>query len=147
MSMNTAQPHPHELREAARLAKYPNSVVERETLERLDQAVFDRVRNHEQALLQNARTLMEDAAVDEEAVTLIATQLAEDVRYPLRDGAAPSAELAERYERLRNLADAARKSLARAERDAGFMADKVADPYADLMSLYDRWPAIRPTIA
>lgn len=144
--MSMIPPHPHDVRLQARQAHYPNSLTEEATLRQIDDAVNDKVRLHERYLVQEARKLIDNSGVDEEAASSIITQLAEEVRYPLIDGGEPTTALAERYEQLRALAAQARQSLQRAEQDADFLAAKSADPYASLMKLYTKWPMIRPIL-
>jgi hypothetical protein len=57
-------PHPQQVREGARYATYPNSAVERERLQSIDQQVFALVRVHEQGLTQDGERVIEKYAVD-----------------------------------------------------------------------------------
>lgn len=146
--MPDTQPNPDAVRVAVRLAVYPNAEVERSTLSELDRAVFDRVRAHEQGLVEQAQTRREDAKVDEQAADELVATLRSEVRYTLDSPVAvvDLEGLAIRYKTLRALSEKAIHALEKAEAEEAFQQPKLADPYGDIVKLWDKWKMLRPVI-
>jgi hypothetical protein len=140
------QPNPHDLRITARQLNYPNRAFEDAAVKAVDDAVLDKVRFYEAQLVGSARDLMEAEKVHEVAAKEVVELLNTELRYPLLDGATPTAELAAQYERLRGQALAVKRSLMRAENDAAALASQAADPYKAVTALWEKWPNIRPIL-
>ncbi|MFJ3392301.1 hypothetical protein [Leifsonia aquatica] len=146
--MKITPPHPDSLRVAVRQQTYPNTATEREVVDETDRAVFDRVRLHEQALIERARASRTEAQVDEEAAAEIASSLRTEVIRAL-DRPATEVDLeaiAVRYKQLKALGEQAVRSLNRAIADEEYRRPKLAAPYDDLVALWQKWPTVRPTI-
>jgi hypothetical protein len=127
---------------------YPNTEKERETVDSTDRAVFDRVRTHEQALIEQARAARADAQVHEDAAIEIASALRNEVIRAL-DRPATEVDLeaiALRYKQLRAMGEQAITALNRAAADEEYRRPKLAAPYEDLVALWTKWPMVRPTI-
>jgi hypothetical protein len=136
-------PLPDVARMAARLAEYRNSTEEADTIRAVDRAVFDKVAQHEQALVANVRAFQETFAVDEAAAKDLTVAFEEEIRDQLdtREGAMP--ELLERYAELRSMATRAIEALKRADREAEWHLAKLADPYADYAAVVSKYPSLR----
>lgn len=139
-------PHPHELRVAARSAAYPNRTVEDETIRAIDTAVVDKVRMLEQILVNQAQELLRTRKRDEEAAVDLVVNLRNDLVRVLDAGAAPTGDLAARYQELRTQALKTKQSLAAAIGDAEYLMPNAADPYAYSQGLWDKWPLLRPAL-
>jgi hypothetical protein len=133
-----------------RLATYPNSEAERETLKAVDDAVFQRAREWEQYLVQAARQARVDAQVDTTAAQDTIDALQGEIRFaldrPIGEVQNNIGELAARYKTLRVTAERAIEALGRADHNEEVWAAKLADPYADLVALWSRWPMVRPQV-
>jgi hypothetical protein len=142
------QPNPDAVRLSVRLADYSNREVERESISSTDRAVFDRVRAHEQALIEQVKAHRADAKVDEQAATELMDALRGEVRYALdRPIAGVDLQgLASRYKTLRALSEKAIEALEKAEAEEAFMQPKLADPYGDIVKLWEKWAILRPTL-
>lgn len=145
------------IRLEAREATYRNSQDEAATIDAVDRAVFDRVRDSEHYNLQAAARLVEreERAANKEGSTELignAIQRAEALRGELsilRDelavGRKPTAELAERYDRIRREirqptgAGVGRNLVALADRAEG-AREKIADPIATVQHTLSRMP-------
>lgn len=144
--MANFQPNPHEVRENARRAQYPNSTTEREVLAEIDNAVWDRVRVHEDYIAEAIQNGRKGASADMAAADLFVDQVRTDVVYPLTEGRLPTADLAQRYRTLKAVAEKAIAELERAEEQEALFAAQLDDPYADVVKLWDKWPLLRPII-
>ncbi|WP_405216005.1 hypothetical protein [Agrococcus sp. Ld7] len=130
----------------AREQQYGNSSVEVETVKQIDALVFDKVRTYEAAIVESAADFAANAGDDMTAAKEIGFALAEEVRQPLDGGADPNA-VAKRFEALRRDAETALGALERAEREAEWHAEKLADPYTGYSTLMQRYPILRPALA
>lgn len=138
--------NPHAVRIAVREAIYPNHVIEDEVTRSVDRQVFERVRAHERHLVSQADSHLAKSRVDTQATTEIIDRLKHEVRFVLEEGGSADGDLADRYEQLRELADRALRSLERADQEAGWMQDRVAQPYEAYIALVEKWPTLRPTL-
>lgn len=145
------------IRLEAREATYRNSQDEAATIEAVDRAIFDRVRESEQFNLSAAARLVEAeerTAHKHGSTELVGNtiQRAEAMRRELLDlrdelavGRKPTAELAERYERIRMAVQqptgsgVGRKLLALVEKAEGTRV-KIADPVASAQATLSRMP-------
>ena len=142
----TYQPNPDDVRISARKATYPNSAVERDALDRIDRAVWDKVKVHERYLVDQARGVMKAGTDGVKRASNVNLSIYTDVIVPLRDGAVPSTALAKTYERLRVEAELTKSALRRAQRDAEALIPGVADPYAALVKVWEKYPVLRPAL-
>jgi hypothetical protein len=137
---------PDQIRLAARIAKYSNSVEERTNVARVDGEVFDRVRVFEQQVASNARDFISDSQLELNAADELETAIRREVRYALNEGAKPDA-VAYRHTTLVASAKVAIESLERAERESEWHAARLADPYAFYSTLVSKYPTLTPLIA
>ena len=141
-------PNPDELRLAVRTAVYPNSEAEKETIARIDKAVFDRTRVYETQAVENAEIFVEETQVHVTAADEIVTELRREIRFRLAEGSADAGgATADRYETLRLMAEQAIGALEHAEREAEWHAAKCESPYENYIALTKKWPTLRPLIA
>ncbi|KRC58542.1 hypothetical protein ASE14_18370 [Agromyces sp. Root81] len=138
--------HPDEAREIVRQQSFPNTEAEREAVSAVDAAVMDGIRRYEGQIVATAQQFLDSSAIHTEAATEIVDALAEEIRYPLKDGARPTPELAARYEALRRHAEHAIAALESAEAEAEWHQARAADPHAAYSALMTNWPLIRPTL-
>ena len=88
---------------------------------------------------------MSTAAVDMDAADQLETQMRQQVRYLLEDGASP-AKVARDYQLLRRDAERAIETLNRAVTMAEFHATAVRDPYKSYSDLMDKYEGLRPSL-
>ncbi len=138
---------PHAARVAARQASYPNSTVERDTIRKVDDAVFDRVRPFEQEMVRNAREWIGNADVHDQAGSALEDALREDVRRLAdRSDTTVDQDLAARYRALARDAEKAIRQLEAQATHAEFTAARLESPYDEVMRSTRKYPVIRPTI-
>ncbi|PWC03068.1 hypothetical protein [Agromyces badenianii] len=138
--------HPDDARVHVRSQTYPNTETEREAIAAVDSAVFDKVRLYESQIVATAQHFLDSSTVHTGAADELVTALAEDIRYPLKDGARPTPELAARYQELRRDAEHAIAALEAAEAEAEWQGDRARDPAAAYSELMNRWKILRPTL-
>jgi len=136
----------HTRRVVARSATYPNRAAEDAAVAAIDTAVVDAVRPLEAILVNEARSIMRDRKVTEDAAANVIGELRNDLVRSLEGGAKPTASLAEQYERLRAEAVAAQQGLRVAIADANFMIPRATDPYATALQMWEKYPQTKPNI-
>ncbi len=143
---NFAQPNPADVRAAAREQRYINEETAEEHWKFIDSQVFDRVRAHEHNLAAQAESHTEHGrdTIQEAVDTLAALNI--EVLRPLSEGAVPTEESAKRFKELQLSAQQARARLAAADHDAAFLAAKAAQPYEDIVKIWEKLTVLRPVI-
>lgn len=136
----------HNRRVAARTATYPNRAAEDAAVIAVDTAVVDAIRPLEAILVNEARGLMRDRKVTEDAAANVIGELRNDLVRALEGGAKPTASLAEQYERLRAAAIVAQRGLRVAIADANFMIPRATDPYVTALQMWEKYPQTKPSI-
>ena len=143
------------IRVEAREASYRNSDDEARTIAAVEKAIYDRVQDHERVLLGQAdRTLdMEEPrsgnAPAQSAIARAQNHMSalSDIRRELadRDSAVSTAELADRFERIRAaIANRDGHSLVVVAKNARTLRGRLADPYS---SVQDRVLPLMPRTA
>lgn len=133
---------PEVFRIHAREETYPNSAAEKAEIQRVDDAVFDRVRIYENSLVASSQTLMErGAALTRESVK-VEEAVREEVRYELDRSRSDIKQVAERYAALETRAQGQIDALERLAREAEWLAEKADNPYAAYRALVVRYPAL-----
>jgi hypothetical protein len=140
------QPHPHDLRVAARSATYPNAQCESETLRGLDDAVFARVRAFEAQQVEHAQRVRAQVQASTTAIADLVARIRAEVRFPLTDSQTVDPGLAARYQAIRREAEGKIRTLGLLEQEAEWLQSQAADPYAAYCALVEHWPLIRPVI-
>lgn len=137
---------PHEVRIAARAARYENATQERDNILRVDNEAFERVRVFESHMARDAQQFMDDNAIHTEAAELLETGLRQGVRYKVEDGGPLTREVAEEYQALRRDTLRAITTLERLAREAEWHIQRNESPYEAYAKFIERWPMLRPAI-
>ncbi len=135
--------HPHHIREMAREATYPNSEVERRTVQEIDREVFARVWSYERWAFDNCQAFLSEQKSHVQAAAELMADIKADVRSALLSGE-PAEEVAERFEALRQKVELTKAKLRRAAETSRYHEERVADPYAAMCKMWDRFPVLRP---
>lgn len=139
--------HPHDVRLAARVATYPNSTVEQETIRRVDGEVFERVATHEREMVRNANEWLTEADVHHEAADALEDSLRDEVRRVAdRSTAVVNRDLATRYATLKQSAEKNIAYLESLARQAEFTADRLDRPYDEWCRIVSKYPTLMPRI-
>lgn len=140
------------IRAEARTAKYGNTLEERETIAAVDQAIFDRVRPLEMLAIDQAKALLANTEPGQRnasgqpvsnPVQVIEGHLTEldAIRDALREGKVSTAELAERYSKVRRAVEHGdgHAIVARA-REAKSLAERLSDPMRHVQKVLHKMP-------
>jgi len=139
--------NPHDVRVAARIATYPNSTAERETIARVDREVFDRVAAHERVMVQNANEWLTAADVHHKAGDALEDALRDDVRSAAdRSTARVDKDLARRYQDLKRDAERNIAHLEHLAREAEFHAARLERAYDEWLRIVSKYPQLMPSI-
>lgn len=139
--------NPHQVRIATRERAYPNALAERDAIKEIDREVFDRVRKYEQIVVASAQDHKATARERVKAAEAVLAQLREEIAEPLRNGAALTPELAQRYQVLAEQAGRARALLSREIAASEWHENRCRDPYQSYVDLLDAWPILRPALS
>jgi len=125
---------------AARTREYPGIQAERENIARVDQAVFEQVRNFETITNDSADHFVADVEVDATASIELSVLLRDEVTLAAQASDADTGALAIRLQQLRHNAENAIQRLQRAAEEAAWRAEKCETPmegYQKLLATYE----------
>ncbi|MBF4604713.1 hypothetical protein [Curtobacterium sp. VKM Ac-2884] len=126
----------------AREEAYPNQTAEKAEVKRVDDAVFDRVRMLENALVKSSESLIERGKELTEGSADVEQQLREQVKYQLDYSSVDLKLAAEQYSKLQSQAQQRIDALERLAREAEWLADRAEDPYMAYRKLVIAYPAL-----
>ena len=132
---------PEEARRRVREQKYWNRSDEVDAIRAVDQAVFNRIADHERGLLEDSDAHMKRGRALTQSVDQLVGALVEDIALPIQNGV-PLADLAQPYKTAVANVQKAIDDLEHAARTAEYWAERLDDPMADATRLWDRLPSI-----
>jgi hypothetical protein len=132
---------PEEARRRVREQKYWNRADEVDAIRAVDNAVFERIANHERGLLDDAAEHLKRAEALNGNATELARALVTDIAVPIKDGV-DLETLAQPYKSAVASVEKMIADLEHAATSAEFWAARLDDPVADATRLWARLPEI-----
>lgn len=132
----------HAVREQARNWRYNNAAEEADTLNRIDTAVFDAVRDYENNLVGAAEAFQERGRIPVAEATEILAAIRGEVVEQLRQQE-PTAELAHHSQMLLMRARKTLSQLEEALRESEWHEARLADPAGNHRAMLEKWPVQR----